>query len=338
MNVEIRSSAAYNQSIKAKVEPSHKNNQKNQREMRDRMQQLSWWRHIKRDRLLYLMLIPGLLFFLIFKYWPMYGITIAFKDYKIGRDIWEAQWAGFKYFEQFFESRDFWRIMENTIVISFGKLLIGFPAPILFALLLNEIRNQQAKRFIQTVVYLPHFISWVVLGNLMLMMFAPDTGLFSTLITMITGNKLNILLDADAFRLVLILSDTWKELGWSAIIYLSALSSVDMNLYEAAAIDGASRGRMMWNITLPAIRSTIIVMLILRVGKILDAGFEQILIMTNPLVNDKCEIIDTYVYKVGMQQAKFSYSTAVNLFKSVIGLSMVLGVNTISKRWEENLL
>lgn len=306
--------------------------------MRDRMQQLSWWRHIKRDRLLYLMLIPGLLFFLIFKYWPMYGITIAFKDYKIGRDIWEAQWAGFKYFEQFFESRDFWRIMKNTIVISFGKLLIGFPAPILFALLLNEIRNQQAKRFIQTVVYLPHFISWVVLGNLMLMMFAPDTGLFSTLITMITGNKLNILLDADAFRLVLILSDTWKELGWSAIIYLSALSSVDMNLYEAAAIDGASRGRMMWNITLPAIRSTIIVMLILRVGKILDAGFEQILIMTNPLVNDKCEIIDTYVYKVGMQQAKFSYSTAVNLFKSVIGLGMVLGVNTISKRWEENLL
>ena len=253
------------------------------------MQQLSWWRHIKRDRLLYLMLIPGLLFFLIFKYWPMYGITIAFKDYKIGRDIWEAQWVGFKYFEQFFESRDFWRIMENTIVISFGKLLIGFPAPILFALLLNEIRNQQAKRFIQTVVYLPHFISWVVLG-------------------------------------------------WSAIIYLAALSSVDMNLYEAAAIDGASRGRMMWNITLPAIRSTIIVMLILRVGKILDAGFEQILIMTNPLVNDKCEIIDTYVYKVGMQQAKFSYSTAVNLFKSVIGLGMVLGVNMISKRWEENML
>lgn len=302
------------------------------------MQRLSTWRNIKRDRLLYLMLIPGLLFFLIFKYWPMYGVTIAFRDYKIGREIWEAPWAGLKYFRQFFYSLDCWRIMENTFVISFGKLLVGFPAPILFALLLNEIQNQKAKRFVQTVVYLPHFISWVVVGNLMLMMFAPNTGLFATLITSLTGKTFNVLLDADAFRWVLILSDTWKELGWSAIIYLAALSSVDINLYEAAAIDGASRGRMMWNITLPAIRSTIIIMLILRVGKILDAGFEQILIMSNPLVNEKCEIIDTYVYKVGLQQAKYSYSTAVNLFKSACGLAMVLTVNQISKRWEENML
>ncbi len=295
-------------------------------------------RTMRKDRMLYLMLVPGLVFFLLFKYWPMYGISIAFKDYKLGREIWEAPWAGFKYFRQFFSSPDCARVLINTFVISFGKLLVGFPSPILFAILLNEIQRRGAKRFIQTVVYLPHFISWVVVGNLMLMMLAPKTGLFSTAITAITGHDVNVLLDPDAFRWVLILSDTWKELGWSAIIYLAALSGVDMNLYEAAAIDGASRGRMMWHITLPAIRSTIVIMLILRVGKILDAGFEQILIMSNALVNEKCEIIDTYVYKVGLQQARYSYSTAVNLFKSACGLVMVLGVNTVARRWEENML
>ena len=295
-------------------------------------------RAMRKDRMLYLMLVPGVVFFLIFKYWPMYGISIAFKDYKLGSEIWEAPWAGLKYFRQFFSSPDCARVLINTFVISFGKLLVGFPSPILFAILLNEIQRRGAKRFIQTVVYLPHFISWVVVGNLMLMMLAPKTGLFSTAITAITGHDVNVLLDPDAFRWVLILSDTWKELGWSAIIYLAALSGVDMNLYEAAAIDGASRGRMMWHITLPAIRSTIVIMLILRVGKILDAGFEQILIMSNALVNEKCEIIDTYVYKVGLQQARYSYSTAVNLFNSACGLVMVLGVNTVARRWEENML
>lgn len=295
-------------------------------------------RSIRRDYLLYLMLIPGIAYFVIFKYLPMYGITIAFRDYKLGRDIMSAKYVGLKYFKQFFNSPDSARVLWNTIVLSFGKLLIGFPAPILFAILLNEIQHQKVKRVIQTVVYLPHFISWVVVGNLMLMMFAPVTGLFSKMLSMLTGKSLNILLEPYPFRWVLILSDTWKELGWSAIVYLAALSGVDQTLYEAAAVDGANHGRMMWSITLPAIRSTIIVMLILRVGKILDAGFEQILIMTNTLVNEQCEIIDTYVYKIGLLQAKHSYSTAVNLFKSVCGLIMVLIVNAISKRWEENVL
>lgn len=295
-------------------------------------------RAVKRDYLLYLLLIPGIVFFVIFKYLPMYGVTIAFRDYKLGREIWEAPWAGLKYFKQFFGAPDAWRIISNTFVIGFGKLLIGFPAPIIFAILLNEIRNNKAKRFIQTVVYLPHFISWVVIGNLMLMMLAPKTGLFSTLLTSVTGQQINVLLEPDPFRWVLILSDTWKELGWSAIIYLAALSGVDINLYEAAEIDGASRTKMMWHITLPAIRSTIVIMLILRVGRILDAGFEQILVMSNALVNDKCEIIDTYVFKVGLQQARYSFSTAVNLFKSTFGLSMVLIVNFIARRWEESMI
>ena len=297
-----------------------------------------YFRAVARDKLLYLMLIPGLTFFILMKYLPMYGITIAFKDYKLGREIWEAPWAGLKYFRQFFGSPDFGKLLTNTFLISFGKLLIGFPVPILFAILLNEMRHQGAKRIVQTVVYLPHFISWVVVGNIMLMLLAPKTGIISGAITLVTGREVNVLLDGDSFRWVLILSDTWKEMGWSAIIYLAALSGVDMNLYEAAAIDGASRGRMMWNITLPAIRSTIIIMLILRMGRILDAGFEQILVMSNALVNDKVEIIDTYVYKVGLQQARYSFSTAVNLFKSAIGLVMVLTVNTIAHRWEENML
>jgi putative aldouronate transport system permease protein len=295
-------------------------------------------KNIGRDKLLYLMLVLGVIYFIIFRYWPMYGITIAFKDYRLGREIMEAPWAGLKYFKQFFDSSDFSKLMVNTFFISFGKLLVGFPSPIAFAILLNEIRNNLAKRVIQTVVYLPHFISWVVVGNLVLMLLAPKSGLIASAISTVSGREMNVLLDGNAFRWVLILSDTWKEMGWSTIIYLAALSGVDANLYEAAAIDGAPRWRMMWNITLPAIRSTIVIMLILRVGRILDAGFEQILIMSNALVNDKIEIIDTYVYKVGLQQARYSFSTAVNLFKSLIGLAMVLMVNEIAKKWEENML
>ncbi len=294
-------------------------------------------RHLKRDSCLYLMLIPGLLFFIVFKYAPMYGITIAFKDYNIGAGILGSKWAGLKYFNEFFASPDFLKILRNTIILSFYKLLFGFPAPILFAILLNEVRKMLFKRTIQTVVYLPHFISWVVIGNLVIIMLAPKTGLITNIIMLSAGREINPLMDPGYFRGVLVLSDMWKELGWSAIVYLAALNGVDPNLYEAAEIDGATRARKMWHVTLPSIRGIIVIMLILRVGHILDAGFEQVLIMSNPIVNDISEIIDTYVYKVGLQRAQFSYSTAVNLFKSVIGLMLVAVVNTVSRRWEEGL-
>jgi len=283
------------------------------------------------------MLIPGLLFFIVFKYAPMYGITIAFKDYNIGAGILGSKWAGLKYFNEFFASPDFLKILRNTIILSFYKLLFGFPAPILFAILLNEVRKMLFKRTIQTVVYLPHFISWVVIGNLVIIMLAPKTGLITNIIMLSAGREINPLMDPGYFRGVLVLSDMWKELGWSAIVYLAALNGVDPNLYEAAEIDGATRARKMWHVTLPSIRGIIVIMLILRVGHILDAGFEQVLIMSNPIVNDISEIIDTYVYKVGLQRAQFSYSTAVNLFKSVIGLMLVAVVNTVSRRWEEGL-
>lgn len=292
-------------------------------------------KHVKRDRYLYLMLIPGLLFFVIFKYIPMYGIVIAFQDFKIGTGILGSRWVGFAHFIKFFSSDDFGRIFYNTVVISFYKLLIGFPIPILFAILLNELRSIAFKRTVQTIAYLPHFISWVVIGNLVVILLAPETGLLSNIVRSLTGVQVNVLTDPRYFRGVLVGADIWKDMGWSAIVYLAALTGVDPALYEAADIDGATRGQKMWRITLPEIRNVIIIMLILKVGHILDAGFEQVMIMSNPMVNSVAEIIDTYVYKVGMQQAQFSYSTAVNLFKSVIGLMMVLLVNTISKRWED---
>jgi putative aldouronate transport system permease protein len=280
------------------------------------------------------MVIPGLLFFVIFKYIPMYGITIAFKDFRISRGVLASPWVGLKHFQRFFTSPDFAQVMINTTILSLYKLFIGFPIPILFAILLNELRNIYFKRTVQTIAYLPHFISWVVIGNLVLILLSPKTGLISSMITSISGIQLNLLMDPKYFRGVLVASDIWKEMGWSAIVYLAALAGVDPTLYEAADIDGASRARKMWSITLPSITSVIIIMLILRVGRILDAGFEQVLIMSNPLVNSVAEIIDTYVYKMGMLQAEYSYSTAVNLFKSIIGLIMVLIVNYFAKKWE----
>ena len=292
---------------------------------------------IKRDKFLYLMIIPGLLFFVIFKYVPMYGITIAFKDYRISRGVFGSVWVGWKHFERFFTSPDFVQVMVNTILLSFYKLLIAFPMPILFAILLNELRSIHFKRTVQTIAYLPHFISWVVIGNLVLILLSPKTGIVSSMITSLTGLRVNLLMDPKYFRGVLVVSDIWKEMGWSAIVYLAALAGVDPTLYEAADIDGASRGRKMVSITLPSIVNVIIIMLILRVGRILDAGFEQVMIMANPLVNSVAEIIDTYVYKMGIVQAEYSYSTAVNLFKSLVGLAMVLSVNSLAKKWEAQI-
>lgn len=283
------------------------------------------------------MLVPGLVFFIVMKYVPMYGITIAFKEYSFKDGILGSPWVGFKYFNQFLNSPDFINVMKNTIIISFYKLVFGFPAPIIFAILLNEIKHSAYKRTIQTVVYLPHFISWVVVGNLVLILLAPKSGLISSIITGLGGKELNLLMNPDYFRGVLVVSDIWKELGWSAIIYLAALSGVDANLYEAASIDGSNRFQSMIHITLPSIRNVIVIMLILKVGHILDAGFEQVLIMSNALVREVSEILDTYVYKIGLQQAQYSFSTAVNLFKSLVGLMLVLTVNTVAKKWGEEV-
>ena len=258
-------------------------------------------KHIIRDRYLYLMMIPGIAFFIIFRYIPMYGVQIAFRDFSFRLGMWGSPWIGWANFERFFTSPDFARIMTNTILLSLYKLIIGFPIPIFFAIMLNELRSVPFKRTVQTIAYLPHFISWVVIGNLVLILLSPRTGLVAGMFHAVTGETLNLLMDPRYFRGVLVVSDVWKNMGWNAIIYLAALTSVDPTLYEAADIDGATRKQKMLSITIPSIRNVIIIMLLLNVANILDAGFEQVLVMTNPLVNNVAEIIDKSAVFLSLQ-------------------------------------
>lgn len=294
------------------------------------------FKHLYKFRYLYLMLVPGITFFIIFCYIPMYGVTIAFKDFKIMQGILDSPWAGFKYFKQAFGSPYFKQIVWNTLVISVYKLLWGFPAPIILALLLNEVRNMHFKRSIQTISYLPHFLSWVVIGGILTDMLSPQTGAVNNIIKMFGGQPVYFMASKEWFRTVLVVSDIWKEVGWGSIIYLAALSGIDPQLYEAAQIDGASRWQQTWHITLPGIMSTIAILLILRLGNILNAGFEQVFIMYNPSVYQVADIIDTWVYRTGLQGMQYSLAAAVGLFKSVIGFILVVTANWVTKRMGES--
>ncbi|MDK2902966.1 MAG: putative aldouronate transport system permease protein [Clostridiales bacterium] len=285
---------------------------------------------------LYIMLIPGIAYFVIFHYIPMYGVTIAFKDFKIMQGIMDSPWAGFKYFEQAFESPYFTQTLWNTFIISVYKLVWGFPAPIILALLLNEVKNLIFKRGIQTISYLPHFLSWVVIGGILTDMLAPQTGVVNNIIKVFGGEPIYFMASKEWFRTVLVASDIWKEVGWGSIIYLAALSGIDPQLYEASQIDGANRWQQTWHITMPGIRGTIAILLILRLGNILNAGFEQIFIMYNPSVYEVADIIDTWVYRIGLQGMQYSLATAVGLFKSLIGLVLVVSANWATHRMGES--
>lgn len=280
----------------------------------------------------YLMLAPGIVYIVLFHYMPMLGAVIAFKDYKIFLGIWDSPWCGLDNFVRLFQSDNFAQILRNTVTISLYKILFGFPVPILLALLLNEVANQAYKRVIQTIAYLPHFISWVVIASLVNNLLSPSDGILNLLLNRLGFESIFFMGDVRYFRGVLVVSDIWKEMGWSAIIYLAALSGVPVDMYEAATIDGASKLQKLWYITLPSIVPTIIIMLLLRVGGILNAGFEQVFTMYNPGVYDVADIIDTYVYRVGIQQTKYGFSTAVGLFKSVIACFMVVSCNALSRR------
>ena len=293
--------------------------------------------YVKRNYDLYLLLIPALVYILIFNYLPMAGITIAFKDYNIfaGNNpidaIWKSDWVGVRHFTKLFNSPDFARIFRNTLIISFYRLLFVFPLPIISAIMLNEIINVPFKRTIQTIVYLPHFLSWAVVSGIFLTLLG-STGLINQFINSLGGPTINFLSSKTWFRTVLIVTDAWKEVGWGSIIYLAAITSVDQQLYEAATIDGAGKIRQLLSVTLPAITPTIIMMLILRIGRILDAGFEQIFVMYNSIVYEVADIIGTYVYREGLGRMNFSYGTAVGLFNSIIALVLVLSSNWFSKR------
>lgn len=295
--------------------------------------QKSFLKKLSRYWEIYLLFLPVAAWFIIFCYVPMGGLIIAFKDFSPLRGIWESPWVGLANFEKMFSMPSFLVAIKNTLIISLLNLLIVFPVPILFAILLNELPWQRFKKAVQTVSYLPHFISWSVVASLVYMLLAPNTGVINHLIELCGGTSQNFLGISKYFRTILISSSIWGEMGWSAIVYIAAISGVDEQLYEAAYVDGASRWKRIWHITLPGIRSTVAVLLILQVGNILSSNFGQIFAMANDTVMDVAETIDYYVYRVGLKSANnFSVATAAGMIKSFVGLILVVVTNKVSKK------
>lgn len=296
---------------------------------------LSKFQRILRDKWLYILLLPGLAYFIVFKYLPMWGIVIAFQDYSPFTGILGSKWVGFDNFIDFFKNPDFFRLLNNTAIFAVLNLVFFFPAPIILALLLNELRVNSYKRVVQTFIYVPHFMSWVIIASITYIFFTTSGGVVNDIVSQIYGKNIDFLSSPDWFRPLIMMQIIWKETGWGMVIFLAALTAVDKEQYEAAIVDGAGRLRRLWHITLPAIRSTIIVMLILQLGRFLDTGFQQIYLMSNSLNRGVADVFDTYVYFVGITQGAYSYSTAVGLFKSVIGIILVLGSNKLAKKMGE---
>lgn len=303
---------------------------------KEQIKKKSWLGYFNQNKLLYVLLIPGLLFFLIFKYGPMGGLVIAFQDYVPFLGISGSEFVGLSNFRQLFLGDDFWKLLVNTLVLAGLNILIVFPAPIVLALFLNELQGKLHKRFVQSSIYLPHFLSWTVIASLTTILLNADSGFVTDLVNSITGKNLNLLADPNAFRPIIIIQSIWKECGWGTIIYLAALAGVDQEQYEAAIMDGAGRFRRVWHITLPSIKSTIIVMLILKCGSILNTGFDQIFLLTNSLNQSVADVFDTYVYTMGITNAAYSYSTAVGMFKSLVGVILVWVTNRIANAMGES--
>ncbi|QOS82155.1 sugar ABC transporter permease [Paenibacillus sp. JNUCC31] len=293
---------------------------------------------LKKHWELYLLVLPPVLYLLIFKYIPMVGVQIAFKDFSVVKGIWGSPWVGFKHFEAFFESPNFWLLIKNTIGISFYSLLAGFPIPILLALALNEIRTGYFKKTVQMVTYAPHFISTVVMVSIIILMLSPHVGVVDKLFTFLGFPMTNFMGIPEYFKSIYVWSGVWQGMGYSSIIYIAALAGVDPSLYEAAKMDGASRLRKIWHIDLPTLVPVTVIMLILSLGSIMGVGFEKIYLMQNPLNTSASEVISTYVYKVGLIGANFSFSSAVGLFNSVINLILLVIVNGISRKVSQNSL
>jgi len=293
---------------------------------------LTFWDIIKKYKSFYLMLLPGIIYFIIFKYGPMWGLIIAFQNYNPFRGVLGSPFVGFTHFSRFLNSPECWQLFRNTLLLAVYNLILYFPLPIIIALMLNEIRNMYFKKIVQSLIYIPHFISWVVVVGLSYIMFNNQNGSITQLYQAITGQQMNLLMSESAFRPMIIAQMMWKEAGWGTIIFLAALSGVDVQLYEAAYIDGATNFQRLWHITLPSIRSTIVIMFILRLGKFMDTGFDQIFNMLNAMNRNVGEVFDTYIYQIGLIGGQYSYSTAVGFFKSMIALALVLLTNHLSKR------
>lgn len=282
-------------------------------------------------RVLYLMALPAILFYLIFAYSPMYGVLVAFKDLYFKRGIMGSPWVGFKWFEIIFNDKEFWSVFKNTIIINIYRLVLGFPAPIILALLLNEVRKAWFKRTIQTIVYLPHFISWIVLYGI-LQAILGNSGVVNTIFTGWGLDKIDFLSSKELFRSLIVGTGIWKEIGFSSIIYLAAITGINPEMYEAAIIDGANRWKQIMHITLPCMAPTVMLLLILTIGSMMNSDFEQVYTMLNPMVRGVGDIIDTYIMRVGISGSSFEIGTAVGLFKNVINLALLLFANFASKK------
>ena len=293
---------------------------------------------IVRDRYLYFMLTLPFVYFIVFKYLPMYGVSIAFKEYNIFLGMAKSEWTGFENFKEIFSSRDFFLVLRNTFTLNFLDLVVGFPAPIILALLLNEIRSQNYKKTVQTLLYLPHFLSWVIIGGIVLQIFSPSYGIINTYLKSIGFIKepIPFLTNGPNWVATYVLVGVWQNIGWGTIIYLAAISGIPPELYEAAEIDGAKRMGKILNITIPCISSTIIILLILSIGRIALISFERPYIIGNTLVREYADVISTYVYRIGIKSSRFSIATAVGLFQSVISLIFLVIANTIAKRSGHN--
>ena len=304
----------------------------------------TWRKAFMQHYWLYILMIPGILYMLIFNYTPMAGLVMAFEDFSpyngdtAIQALFGSPFAGLKYFEKLFTGPDFWRLLRNTLAISLANLIFAFPAPIILALLLNELRCKWFKRFSQTLVYIPHFVSIVIVAALTYQLFSTTVGVAYHMLVQVFGkqNAPDIMSDPKLFSTMIVGQNLWKETGYGTIIYLAALSSVDTQLYEAAKIDGAGRWQLMWHVTLPAIRGTIILMLIMKVGSLLNTGYEQIFLMQNAMNRSVSDVFDTYIYTKGIVNGQYSLATAAGLFKSIVSMVMVVGANKIAKLFGES--
>jgi len=284
---------------------------------------------------LYLLLIPACLYYIVFKYIPMYGVTIAFKDFNFAKGIMGSKWIGFENFDYLFHLDNFYKVFANSILLSLLRLVWGFPIPIVLALLLNEMRSVKYKKVMQTVIYLPHFISWVVVGGIIINFLSPTWGVVNSLIKSTGGEPVFFLAKEEYFRSIVVISDIWKGAGWGTIIYLAALTGIGQELYEAAIVDGANKLQRLWYITLPCIKTTIVLTLILRMGQVMNNGFEQIFVLQNTQNLTVSEVFETWVYRLGLLDGRYSFATTVGLFTSLVGMCFLLGANFLAKRMGE---
>ena len=285
-----------------------------------------------RDIPVYMLLLPAALLLFVFHYLPIYGIIIAFQDFSPFKGVLGSDWVGFKYFEQFLTDPNFWRVFKNTIVINLMQIIIGFPIPIIFAIFLNELWSNRFKKVVQTVSYLPHFISWVVAASIIVTMLSPSTGLINKAIEALGGEPVYFLAKQEYFRMIIVITAVWKELGMQSVYYIAALASIDTELYEAAKMDGAGKIKQTIHVTLPGLLPIISILLILKIGHMVTIGFEQIFLLYNPLVYDVGDVISTYTYRLGIEQTQYSLTTAIGFSQSVVNFMLVFLANKVSKK------